>query len=105
MRLFDPSLPLHLLMGEEKGLDIHLFIDFVHATTGRRPSLITPSQLRVSREDSSPTGFGLFCVNGVEENGSENLERIYQVGLELHQRELRKLPQSTLREISRVWFQ
>ena len=104
MRLFDPSLPLHLLKGEERGLDIHLFIDFVHATTGRRPSLITPSQLRVLREDSSPTGFGLFCVNGVEENGSENLERIYQVGLELHQRELRKLPQSTLREISRVCF-
>ena len=102
--LFNPSLPLHLLKGEEAGLDIHLFIPFVQSVTGRKPSLIRPSDLRLIRNPLSPTGFELYCVTEVDSEGHEVLERIHQVGLELHQHELRALSPAMLREISACCF-
>lgn len=99
LSLFDPSLPLHLLKGEEPGLDIHLFISYVHSLTGRKPSLIKPSDLRLAPCPLSPTGYTLECVAGLDPNGNEVLERVHQVGLELHQHELRSLSTSLLREI------
>ena len=99
LSLFDPSRPLHLLKGEEPGLDIHLFISYVHSVTGRKPRLIKPSDLRLASSPLSPTGYTLECVAGLDSNGNEVLERVHQVGLELHQHELRSLPKSLLREI------
>ena len=99
MSLFDPSLPLHILKGDEPGLDIHLFISYVQSVTGRKPNLVKPSDLRLASCPLSPTGYTLECVAGLDPNGNEILERVYQVGLELHQYELRSLPTSLLREI------
>ena len=99
MTLFDPSLPLHLLKGEEPGLDIHLFISYVHSVTGRKPILIKPSDLRLASCPLSPTGYTLECVAGLDPNGNQILERVHQVGLELHQHELRSLSTLLLREI------
>ena len=102
--LFDPSLPLHLLKGEETGLDIHQFISLVQSVTGRRPSLIEPSYLRSVVDDHSPSGSALHCVTGVDLQGCEVLERVHQVGLELTQNELRALPVSILRDLSLCCF-
>ena len=99
LSLFDSSLPLHLLKGDEPGLDIHLFISYVQSVTGRKPILIRPSDLRLASCPLSPTGYTLKCVAGRDSNGNEILEPVHQVGLELHQHELRSLSRSLLREI------
>ena len=88
------------MKGEESGLDVHLFISYVHSVTGRRPSLIKPSDLRLIPCLTSPTSNALHCVAGFDANGNEVLEQVHQVGLELHQHELRSLPMAMLREIS-----
>ncbi|KAI4219789.1 MAG: hypothetical protein LQ349_008255, partial [Xanthoria aureola] len=98
--LFDPSLPLHLLKGEETGLDIHQLIEYVRSVTGKKPSLITPSDLRLVPCAHSLTGSSLHCVTGRGSNGSARLEAIYQVGLELGQDELGELSPTMLREIA-----
>lgn len=98
--MFDPSLPLHLLKGEEWGIDIHLFIPFFHSITGRKPILIGTCDLRLCPCNLSSTGFTLKWVAGIDAHGEEILESVYQIGLELHQRELRALPAAVLREIS-----
>lgn len=104
LSLFNPSLPLHLLKGEEAGFDIHLFIAFVQSRTGRAPKLIKPSDLRLVADASSPTGFGLWCEVKDEITGFQDLECIRQVGLELHQRELRAMPLPVLHELARRSF-
>ncbi|KAL6712901.1 hypothetical protein ACLMJK_009456 [Lecanora helva] len=103
-RLFDPSSSLHLLKGTETGLDIHQFVSYIQLVTGRKPLLLEPSELRLVDDRHSPTGFALHCVIGVDIQGNERLERIYQVGLELTQHELRSLSPAMLREISRCCF-
>ncbi|KAL8942521.1 MAG: hypothetical protein Q9216_001622 [Gyalolechia sp. 2 TL-2023] len=98
--LFDPSHPLHLLKREETGLDIHQLVEYIESVTGRRPSLITSSDLRLVPCAHSITGSSLSCVIGQDANGGEKLEVIHQVGLELHQHELAELPPAMLREIA-----
>ena len=80
-------------------MDIHLFISYVESVTGRKPILVKPSDLRLASCPLSPTGYSLECVDGLDPNGNEILERVHQVGLELHQHELRSLSTSLLREI------
>ncbi|KAL9039306.1 MAG: hypothetical protein Q9214_004932 [Letrouitia sp. 1 TL-2023] len=98
--LFDPSLPVHLLKGEETGLDIHQFVEHVHQATGWRPSLISPADLRLMPCLSSVTGHTLYCEAGKSEDGVERLEPVHQIGLELQQDELRSLPRAMLKEIA-----
>lgn len=98
--LFDPSLPVHLLKGEETGLDIHQFVEHVHQATGWRPSLISPANLRLMPCSSSVTGQTLYCEAGKSEDGVERLEPVHQIGLELQQHELHSLPQAMLKEIA-----
>lgn len=109
--LFDPSMPLFLLKGEERGIDIHMFIDVVRRRLGVTPKLITPADLRLIPDPQSKGGFRLFSM--VKSNGGltpltsafmtsegEVVEEIHQVGLELHQRELLALAPEMLRQIS-----
>ncbi|KAL8949752.1 MAG: hypothetical protein Q9222_004168 [Ikaeria aurantiellina] len=98
--LFDPSVTLHLLKGEETGLDIHQLIEYLDSTTGKRPVLITPSDLRLLPNSECPTGFSLHAMTEVQANGDEKLEPIAQVGLELCQHELLSLSPALLGEIS-----
>lgn len=100
MCLIDCSLPVHLLKGQEPGLDIELFISYVHVATGRKPILIQPSDLRLIPCRQTSTGQSLYCVSGVDSCGHDILEEVYQVGLELHQHELGALSALMLREIS-----
>ena len=86
------------------GIDIHLFIPFVHSITGRKPIFIKPSDLRLCPCHSSLTGFTLHHAVGVDTHGNEVLEPIHQIGLELHQHELRGLPAPMLRGISLHYF-
>lgn len=46
----------------------------------------------------------LYCVVREQRTGTEVLERIHQLGLELHQHELRSLSPSLLREIAKCCF-
>ncbi|KAF2827753.1 hypothetical protein CC86DRAFT_289304 [Ophiobolus disseminans] len=113
LSLFQPNLPLHLLKGQEAGIDIHMFIDAVWKRFGIKPKLITPKELRLLLDPRSTTGYRLFCASqdgrvmtrlqdcsaSFIHNG-ETLEEIHQVGLELHQRELAALAPEMLRQIS-----
>ena len=89
---------------------------FVHAVWrrfGTKPRLITPADLRLLPDPQSKSGYRLCCVaknrdrvasstdfpTHIAENG-EVWEEVYQVGLELHQRELVALQPEMLRQIS-----
>ncbi|KAI1733856.1 hypothetical protein F4680DRAFT_440313 [Xylaria scruposa] len=115
--LFNPFLPLHLLIGEEAGIDIHMFIDASRKRFGITPRLINPSDLRLEPTLQGNRGYRLCCLaqgRGDTElfpppitfinNKGEILEEIQQVGLELHQHELFSLPQYMLREVSLCCF-
>ena len=107
--LFQPTFPLHLLKGAEKGVDIHMFIDVVWRRYGIKPRLITPEDLRLFPDPRSKSGYRLCCIAKSREfcnswtfttKKGEVWEEIHQVGLELHQRELVTLDPEMLRQIS-----
>ncbi|RHZ44876.1 uncharacterized protein CDV56_102726 [Aspergillus thermomutatus] len=114
--LFRPELPLHLLKGVEPGIDIHMFIDFVHRHLGARPRLITPADLRLLPDPELENGYRLCCLTkaagtaglpsspGFVTSEGEVVEEIHQVGLELHQHELFALQPELLRQISTRCF-
>ncbi|KAI1495905.1 hypothetical protein F5X99DRAFT_402068 [Biscogniauxia marginata] len=115
--LFDPSVPLHLLIGEEAGMDIHMLIDAAQERFGVTPRLISPSDLRLEANLEGNRRYRLCCLahrNGdakmfpspttfINSKG-ETVEEIQQVGLELHQHELFALSQDMLRQISLCCF-
>ncbi|KAI1755993.1 hypothetical protein F4782DRAFT_551073 [Xylaria castorea] len=111
--LFNPCVPLHLLIGEEAGMDIHMFIDASRKRLGITPRLISPSDLRLEPALQGNRGYRLCCL--AQRKGDKNMfplpstfinskgeivEEIEQVGLELHQHELFALPQDMLRQVS-----
>ena len=111
--LFQPNLPLHLLKGDEYGIDIHMFIDAVERRIGLKPRLVRPADLRLVPDPHSKEQYKLCCL--VKNNGSseshvtsppivtdagETVEEIRQIGLELHQYELFALEPAILREVS-----
>ncbi|KAL2008009.1 hypothetical protein VTN00DRAFT_7991 [Thermoascus crustaceus] len=110
-RLYKPDLPLHLLKGEERGIDIHLFTSYAERQLGIRPRFITPSDLRLMPSPHSNGGYKLCCLAPQSpksptqlptftNSAGEVLEEIHQVGLELHQRELLALSREMLQQIS-----
>lgn len=111
--LFEPSVPLHLLKGEEPGIDVYMFMDAVHRKFGVKPRLIHSSQLRVVRDPQGKRKPKLCCMiedakqfpvhlspSILTTADGELVEEIYQVGLELRQRELFALDAEVLREVS-----
>lgn len=107
--LIKPGVPLHLLKGEEAGVDIHMFVDWAQRNTGVTIRFITPSDLRLFPDHQSKAGYKLCCVlrndsthlHPVLENSTgELLEEVHQIGLELHQRELLALQPEMLQQIS-----
>ncbi|KAM0081490.1 hypothetical protein ACKRZS_006343 [Fusarium odoratissimum] len=95
----------------DTGIDIHMFINAVWRRFGVKPRLIALADLRLFPDARSKSGFRLCCVihdrdgqvlhtwRFVAPHG-EICEEIYQVGLELHQRELLALEPEMLRQIS-----
>ncbi|PYI05181.1 hypothetical protein BO78DRAFT_447826 [Aspergillus sclerotiicarbonarius CBS 121057] len=108
-RLYNPTLPLHLLKGQEPGVDIHLYAHYVKTHMGQRVRFITPADLRLIPCHQSPGGQKLCCLvdsqspmGGIEfrNEAGELVEEIHQVSLELHHHELLALRYEVLQEIS-----
>ncbi|KAF5023466.1 hypothetical protein F66182_4466 [Fusarium sp. NRRL 66182] len=108
--LFDPRHPLHLLKGEENGIDIHMFRDAVKRRFGTAPRLITPNDLRIFSDPTSKSGYRLCCIVNCSDytprdaifvtSKGETWEEIHQVGLELRQRELMGMEPELLRQVA-----
>ncbi|RFU78101.1 hypothetical protein TARUN_4163 [Trichoderma arundinaceum] len=112
--LFRRDRPVHLLKGEEAGIDIHMFIEAARRRLGSAPRLVDLADLRLVKDEKSKSGYTLCAVLKKPERGTafpdtssmfftsdgEFVEEIYQVGLELHQRELLAMRPEMLREIS-----
>lgn len=111
LRLFRHDRPLYLLKGEEPGMDIHLFVEYLQRNLGITPRFITPSELRLLPDVQREGRYKLCCVvKAVDDSASQTstftndigeiLQEIHQVGLELHQRELLALEPEMLRQLS-----
>ncbi|KAJ5813813.1 uncharacterized protein N7503_000563 [Penicillium pulvis] len=108
--LFDTSKTLHLLKGQESGIDIGMLAWAVERRTGIPPRFIKPEDLRLVPCKVSLFGQKLCCVipdeahvsstSTVFRSNGERLEEIHQVNLELRQRELRAMPTDILRHLS-----
>lgn len=85
-------------------MDFHLFISYLRSLPGQAPTVITPADFRLVPSPLSATGSMLYCVVREETTGTEVLERIHQLGLELNQHELGSLSPSLLREVARCCF-
>ncbi|KAJ8128229.1 hypothetical protein O1611_g5408 [Lasiodiplodia mahajangana] len=115
--LFNPAVPLHLLIDEEAGIDIHMFVHDAQHRFGITPRMIKPSDLRLEPSQDTDGGYQLCCLAQGPGTGQmlpaprtfindkgETWEEIRQVGLELRQHELFALPKEMLRHISLVCF-
>lgn len=80
------------------GFDIHLLPDMFKQRTGHEMWIISPSDLRLTEDSSSPTGYHLSSTK----NDSEELERVWQIGLEMVQGEIQEFSSEILREIARI---
>ncbi|TFB01714.1 hypothetical protein CCMA1212_006253 [Trichoderma ghanense] len=112
--LFRRDRPIHLLKGEEAGIDIHMFVDAARRRLGYAPRIVDLADLRLVTDPRSKSGYTLCAVFRKPERGAaipdvsslfftsegELVEEVYQVGLELHQRELLAMTPEMLREIS-----
>ncbi|RAK79541.1 uncharacterized protein BO72DRAFT_476137 [Aspergillus fijiensis CBS 313.89] len=110
--LFDLRLPLHLLKGDEPGIDIHMVVEYLRTHFGINPRFVLPADLRLVPCSQAKGGYRLCCVIRDTEGRNtehakslitydgETMEEIYQVGLELHQKELRALSPEMLRQVS-----
>ncbi|UKZ78243.1 hypothetical protein TrVFT333_005979 [Trichoderma virens FT-333] len=112
--LFRRDRPIHFLKGEEAGMDIHMFVDAFKRRLGVAPRIVNLEDLRLVPNSRSKSGYMLCAVFRKPERGTskpdvsslfltsegELVEQIYQVGLELHQRELLAMRPEMLREIS-----
>ncbi|EGR52468.1 uncharacterized protein TRIREDRAFT_54768 [Trichoderma reesei QM6a] len=112
--LFRRDRPIHLLKGEEAGIDIHMFVDAARRRLGYAPRIVDLADLRLVADSRSKSGYTLCAVFRNLQRGAaipdvsslfftsegELVEEIYQVGLELHQRELLAMRPEMLREIS-----
>lgn len=105
--LFDHHLPLYLVKGEERGIDIFMFIEFAQKH-GLKVRLVAPSDLRLAPDPAGVNGYKLCCLAPRKRNGAgifpdesdELLEDVHQLCLELHQREFRAFEPEMQRQIS-----
>ncbi|PHH60872.1 hypothetical protein CDD81_1077 [Ophiocordyceps australis] len=108
LELFSPHVGLHLLKGEEKGIDISMFIHAVKARLGLTPRLIRPADLRLVPDAQEASGFKLCCLVDADSTtptalvspDGEAVEQIHQIGLELYQHELAQLGREMRRQLS-----
>ncbi|UKZ49282.1 hypothetical protein TrVGV298_003527 [Trichoderma virens] len=99
VNLFDSSRPGHILLGKQWiGFDVHLLPDIFKQRTGQEMRIISPSDLRLTEDSSSPTGYHLSCTI----KDSEELERVWQISMDMVQAEIREFTPEILREIARI---
>ncbi|KAL4925440.1 uncharacterized protein BDV17DRAFT_185170 [Aspergillus undulatus] len=104
--LFDASLPLHLVKGEEYGYDIHMIVPYAQHVLQMDVKVLPPESLRLVPA-AAPGGYKLYCLSGADTKQStivndagECLEEVHQLGVELHQRELLSMSFEMLQQIS-----
>jgi hypothetical protein len=106
--LFDPSLPMHMLVGWGKPKLSEAICKVLRERAGVSARVITPSDLRLIPDDTSPTGYGLYAVcrnpqpdaTACEDTTHDSLEPVRQVGLYLYQDEFRHLSLEMLQHIA-----
>ncbi|UKZ68390.1 uncharacterized protein TrAtP1_009429 [Trichoderma atroviride] len=97
--LFDSSHPGHILLGKQWiGFDVHLLPGKFKQRTGHEMRIISPSDLRLTEDSESPTGYHLSCII----KDSEELERVWQISLDMVQTEIQEFSPEILREIARI---
>ncbi|KAM3512677.1 hypothetical protein MY11210_003699 [Beauveria gryllotalpidicola] len=100
--LFQHDKPLHLLKGEERGMDIEMFVYAVQRRLGTAPRLISPADLRLAPDAQGRTTLCCLAPAGgaLRTAAGEPVEEIHQVGLELRQHELLQLDRDVWRHLS-----
>lgn len=105
LSLFDPSMRLHLVKGEEHGYDIFMFMEFAKKL-GLDLRLIHPNDLRIVPDQAGVNGLKLCCLAPSNDPGSfstasgETVEDVHQICVELHQREFRALGWEMQKQLS-----
>lgn len=85
-----------------------MFIDAAKRRFGSAPHLITPDELRILPDETSGSGYRLFCTTSSDSSpgtanlvvGGETWEEVHQVGLELRQHEIMGMQPEVLRQVS-----
>lgn len=85
-----------------------MFIDAAKRRFGSAPRLITPDDLRILPDETSGSGYRLFCTTSSDSSsgaatlvvGGETWEEVHQVGLELRQHEIMGMQPEVLRQVS-----
>jgi hypothetical protein len=106
--LFDPSLPLHLLVGWGRPKLAVAISKLLKERAGVSARVISPSDLRLIPDDTSPTGYSLYAVYTKSDIGTipdqnttlDDLESVRQVGLYFFQDEFRRLSMEVLQHIA-----
>lgn len=111
-KLFDPGYPIHFVgKNSDFPKDSPLF-GLIEQRTGMRPRCVDPSSLRLVPSDTSPTGFILACILGLDPAVAtspssllsvrgESLEEVHQVGLQLYDYELAELDPAMVLHIAK----
>jgi hypothetical protein len=97
---FNLDLPIHLVRGRDY-LERQEFALLAEQKTQSRPRLVNVSDLQLTPDSSSSTGFALYCKSHGHEEGKEP-ERVYQVALALFPEEYSLLPLNMLRHLAKI---
>lgn len=102
--MVDPTKPIHLLKGKEDGYDIHHFYSYL-TQSGYDVRYIKPEDLRrVTIGDEGQQRVHCTAVQSQNRKAEGKYEQIYQVALELHQRELEELGEDMLKALAPICF-
>ncbi|KAI1089358.1 hypothetical protein F5B19DRAFT_467683 [Rostrohypoxylon terebratum] len=107
------DIPLHILMEEEEGFDIHLFLEAAKRSRSATTRVVRPSDLRLIPDAQKEGGYRLCCLSDKSKDDcclprsaifttrdGETVEEIQQVGVEMRQHELHSIEPEILRQIS-----
>ncbi|KAL4763998.1 uncharacterized protein BDW70DRAFT_171600 [Aspergillus foveolatus] len=93
--LFHTHLPIHILRGRDE-LQRQELVRLVELRTGMRPRFVNVNNLELKHDESSATGYSLYCRDQVA------YEKIHQVVVTLFPDEFTLLSQDMLRQLATV---
>jgi hypothetical protein len=93
--LFHAHLPIHILRGRDE-LQRQELVRLVELRTGIRPRFVNLDDLELKHDESSATGYSLYCRDQVA------CEKIHQVAVTLFPDEFTLLSQEMLRQLATV---
>ncbi|KAL3480805.1 hypothetical protein BJX99DRAFT_272540 [Aspergillus californicus] len=95
--LFHPEWPLRFVHNREHNLMIEALM---RDLGDMKPRLLTPDDLYLVADETSPTGYKLQCVRESADHDSETMEDIHQVALRLFLDEFAALPLDMQRQLA-----